>query len=134
MKQLNPIDVHVGRRVWQRRKMLGVTQAQIGEALGVSFQQVQKYEKGIDRISASRLQHIARELTVPVSFFFEDAPGAEIADAGDASTRLVAEFLSTLDGIALNRAFMQIRDPKLRRKVLEMVKELAGDEDDEADL
>jgi transcriptional regulator with XRE-family HTH domain len=81
MKQPNPIDVHVGSRIWQRRKMLGVSQEQIGEALGVSFQQVQKYEKGTNRISASRLQHTARMLTVPVSFFFEDAPGAEVATA-----------------------------------------------------
>jgi len=74
--QPNPIDVHVGGRVKMRRLMLGMSQETLGEHLGVSFQQIQKYEKGRNRIGASRLQHIARVLAVPVSFFFEDAPGS----------------------------------------------------------
>ena len=75
-KQPNPIDIHVGSRVRLRRMMLGMSQERLGESLGITFQQIQKYEKGTNRIGASRLQHIARVLSVPVSFFFEDAPGA----------------------------------------------------------
>src|SRR5690606_13936188 len=74
-KSPNPIDIHVGSRVRLRRMMLGMSQEKLGEGLGITFQQIQKYEKGTNRIGASRLQHIARILSVPVSFFFEDAPG-----------------------------------------------------------
>ena len=74
-KKPNPIDVHVGSRVRLRRNMLGMSQEKLGEALGITFQQIQKYEKGANRVGASRLQAIATVMNVPVSFFFEDAPG-----------------------------------------------------------
>src|SRR6185503_7237023 len=100
-KKPNPTDVHVGSRVRLRRMMLGMSQEKLGENLGITFQQIQKYEKGTNRIGASRLQHIARVLTVPVSFFFEDAPGALPGDASGSgmaeqpSASYVVDFLSS---------------------------------------
>src|SRR5436189_681918 len=78
-RRANPVDVHVGSRVRLRRMMLGMSQEKLGESLGITFQQIQKYEKGTNRIGASRLQHIARVLTMPVSYFFEGAPGMAAA-------------------------------------------------------
>lgn len=136
-KQPNPIDIHVGSRVRLRRMMLGMSQEKLGESLGITFQQIQKYEKGTNRIGASRLQHIARVLTVPVSFFFEDAPGSpsnEPAIGGVAerpSASYVVDFLSSSEGVQLNKAFIRIKDPKIRRKVIELVRAMAGAEDDE---
>ena len=134
-KSPNPIDIHVGSRVRLRRMMLGMSQEKLGEHLGITFQQIQKYEKGTNRIGASRMQAIARVLSVPVAFFFEDAPGATpIAGEqsfGLAATSHVVDFLTSSDGLALNRAFVRIRDPKQRRKVVELVRAMAGVEDDE---
>jgi len=126
-KSPNPIDVHVGSRVRLRRMMLGMSQEKLGEGLGITFQQIQKYEKGTNRIGASRLQHIARLLTVPVSFFFDDAPGGAPAREGFAedSHSFVVDFLATNEGLALNRAFLQIRDAKVRRKLVELAQALA---------
>lgn len=133
-KQPNPIDIHVGSRVRLRRMMLSMSQEKLGESLGITFQQIQKYEKGTNRIGASRLQHIARVLQVPVSFFFEDAPGAPgggspsgMAEAPQ--TQYVVDFLSSAEGIQLNRAFVRIKNPKLRRRVIDLVRGMAGDED-----
>jgi transcriptional regulator with XRE-family HTH domain len=118
--------------------MLGMSQEKLGENLGITFQQIQKYEKGTNRIGASRLQHIARVLTVPVSFFFEDAPGgvAVEPDAGGLAERpsasYVVDFLSSSEGVQLNKAFIRIRDPKVRRKVIELVRAMGGaDEGDD---
>jgi transcriptional regulator with XRE-family HTH domain len=117
--------------------MLGMSQEKLGENLGITFQQIQKYEKGTNRIGASRLQHIARVLTVPVSFFFEDAPGAPSSEssAGGVAERpsasYVVDFLSSSEGVQLNKAFIRIKDPKIRRKVIELVRAMAGAEDDE---
>src|SRR6266699_2169685 len=124
-KQPNPIDVHVGSRVRLRRMMLGMSQERLGESLGITFQQIQKYEKGTNRIGASRLQHIARVLTVPVSFFFEDAPGGTASDqtpgmAEPKSTHYVVDFLSSAEGLQLNKAFIRIKDSKLRRKIIDL--------------
>ncbi len=134
-KQPNPIDIHVGSRVRLRRMMLGMSQEKLGEHLGITFQQIQKYEKGTNRIGASRLQHIARVLTVPVSFFFEDAPGAP-ADGGgmqeQESASYVVDFLSSSEGIQLNKAFIRIKDAKLRRKVIDLVRAMAGSEEEDA--
>ena len=111
--------------------MLGLSQERLGESLGITFQQIQKYEKGTNRVGASRLQAIASILSTPVSFFFEGAP--EEGDEGGAgklsedSTPYVADFLSSSEGIQLNRAFVKITDPKIRRKVLELVKALAAE-------
>ncbi len=131
-KAPNPIDVHVGSRVRLRRMMLGMSQEKLGESLGITFQQIQKYEKGTNRIGASRLQHIATILKVPVAFFFEDAPGTpdEVPGVGDnPQTTYVVDFLSSSDGLALNKAFVRIENPKVRKKVVELVKSIAGDED-----
>jgi transcriptional regulator with XRE-family HTH domain len=134
-KQPNPIDIHVGSRVRLRRMMLGMSQEKLGESLGITFQQIQKYEKGTNRIGASRLQHIARVLNVPVSFFFEDAPATpnEAKRNGVAEpeqTTYVVDFLSSAEGIQLNKAFVRIKDAKLRRRVIELVRGMAGDEPD----
>ena len=131
-KQPNPIDIHVGSRVRLRRMMLGMSQEKLGESLGITFQQIQKYEKGTNRIGASRLQHIATVLSVPVSFFFEDAPGTPAEAAAFAESRpahYVVDFLSSSEGIQLNKAFVRIKDTKLRRRVIDLVKAMAGDEE-----
>jgi len=132
-KKPNPIDVHVGSRVRLRRTMLGMSQEKLGESLGITFQQIQKYEKGTNRVGASRLQQIARVLSTPVSFFFEDAPGQpEGGPSGFAegdSTNYVVDFLSSSEGLQLNRAFIKIKDPKVRRKIIEMVRALANEDD-----
>jgi transcriptional regulator with XRE-family HTH domain len=112
--------------------MLGMSQEKLGESLGITFQQIQKYEKGTNRIGASRLQNIARVLSVPVSFFFEDAPGGESTTGGMAeqSASYVVDFLSSSEGIQLNKAFVRIKDAKLRRKVIDLVRAIAGGEDE----
>src|SRR6266513_422060 len=117
-KAPNPIDRHVGSRVRMRRMMLTMSQTKLGDALGLKFQQVQKYEKGTNRISASLSQHSAQILQVPVTFFFEGAPsvlGAPHAKGAAPSSAYVSDFLATSDGLALIRAFTQIKDAKLRR-------------------
>ena len=129
----NPIDRHVGSRVRMRRVLVGMSQEKLGEALSLTFQQVQKYEKGTNRIGASRLQQISRVLGVPVEYFFEGAPQSPdrltangFQEAVD--TTYVADFLATNEGVQLNKAFVRIKDPKLRRKVVELVSAMAGDE------
>jgi transcriptional regulator with XRE-family HTH domain len=129
-KKPNPIDVHVGSRIRLRRNMLGFSQERLGESLGITFQQIQKYEKGTNRVGASRLQAIASILNTPVSFFFEGAPEEDDAAAGrlaEEGTPFVTDFLNSSEGIQLNRAFVKISDPKVRRKVLELVKALAAE-------
>lgn len=132
-KQPNPIDIHVGSRVRLRRMMLSMSQEKLGERLGITFQQIQKYEKGTNRIGASRLQHIARVLSVPVAFFFEDAPGTP-GEAGGMSdhpqTSHVVDFLSSSEGIQLNKAFVRIKSPKLRRRVIDLIRGMAGEDSD----
>jgi transcriptional regulator with XRE-family HTH domain len=130
-KAPNPIDKHVGSRVRMRRVLIGMSQEKLGEALGLTFQQVQKYEKGTNRIGASRLQQISTILGVPVSFFFEGAPGHEGGKAGmadSASSAYVVDFLSTTEGLQLNKAFVRIKDPKVRRRVVDLVATLGGDD------
>jgi transcriptional regulator with XRE-family HTH domain len=124
----NPIDKHVGSRVRMRRMMLGMSQEKLGDGLNLTFQQVQKYEKGTNRIGASRLQHIANILQVPVEFFFEGAPGQLKADGMASSPAYVSDFLSTSDGLALTKAFMQIKNAKLRRSIVNAVEEIADDD------
>ena len=122
----NPIDTHVGNRVRMRRIMLGVSQEKLGDALSLTFQQVQKYEKGTNRVSASRLHHIADILQVPVTFFFEGAPGQSKQDGKAQSPAFVFDFLATSDGLALTKAFMRIKDAKLRRSIVRTVEVIAG--------
>jgi transcriptional regulator with XRE-family HTH domain len=133
-KKPNPIDIHVGSRIRLRRTMLGMSQEKLGESLGITFQQIQKYEKGTNRVGASRLQNISNILTVPVSFFFEDAPGEQPSSSGMAeasSSNYVVDFLSSSEGLQLNRAFVKIGDPKVRRKIVDLVKALAAEADTE---
>jgi transcriptional regulator with XRE-family HTH domain len=130
----NPIDKHVGSRVRMRRMMLGMSQEKLGDALGLTFQQVQKYEKGTNRIGASRLQQIAHILQVPVSFFFEGAPtGATGASHGGGmneapSPAYVSDFLATSDGLSLTKSFMRIKSSKLRRRIVDLVEQIASEE------
>jgi len=132
-KAPNPIDKHVGSRVRMRRMMLGMSQEKLGNALNLTFQQVQKYEKGTNRIGASRLQQIAHILQVPVSFFFEGAPtvatSARFEGMSEApSPAYVSDFLATSDGLALTKAFMRIGDSKLRRRIVDLVEQIATSE------
>src|SRR5260370_995652 len=128
---VHPIDKHVGSRVRMRRLMLDMSQSDLGDALGLTFQQVQKYEKGSNRISASRLQHISQILQVPVPFFFEGAPAASgvrpaaLARADAPSPAYVTDFLATSDGLSLVKAFMCIEDAKLRRAIVRLVEGIA---------
>jgi transcriptional regulator with XRE-family HTH domain len=129
----NPIDVHVGSRVRFRRMLLGMSQEKLGQKLGLTFQQVQKYEKGINRIGASRLFDLAQVLGVSVEFFYEEAPAAEtaaytpegFADKADETT--IVDFLRSRDGLELNKAFVRITDPKARRAIIDLVRSLAED-------
>jgi len=129
----NPIDRHVGSRVRMRRMLIGMTQEKLGEALKITFQQVQKYEKGTNRISASRLQQIANVLGVTISFFYEGAPTE--AEAGgfaeSATPAYVSDFVASQEGLQLMRSFTRIKDPRVRRTIVEHVKALAGEEDPE---
>jgi transcriptional regulator with XRE-family HTH domain len=130
-KSPNPIDKYVGSRVRMRRMMIGMSQEKLGDRLGITFQQVQKYEKGTNRIGASRLQQIALVLSVPVAFFFEGAPAPEPA-AGmsePVSAAYVSDFLATSDGLALTRAFMKVRDARVRRRIVDLVESIAADGD-----
>jgi transcriptional regulator with XRE-family HTH domain len=128
----NPIDRHVGSRVRMRRMMLGMSQEKLGDALGLTFQQVQKYEKGANRIGASRLQQISQILQVPVSFFFEGAPSQRsdrVEGFSEApSPAYVSDFLATSDGLALTKAFVRIKDAKLRRRIVDLVEQIAGED------
>ncbi len=129
----NPIDIHVGSRVRFRRMLLGMSQEKLGELLGLTFQQVQKYEKGINRIGASRLFEIANVLGVNVQFFYDDAPdlglpGAQAGFAEGSNSDYVGGFLKSREGIELNRAFARISDPKVRRSVVDLVRSLADDD------
>lgn len=139
----NPIDRHVGSRVRMRRVMLGMSQEKLGDALGLTFQQVQKYEKGTNRIGASRLQQISRTLDVPPAFFFEGAPSFEaianplpgsLGVSEDAPAAYTADFLSTPEALHLNLAFARIHDPKVRKRIVDLVSSLAGDDERPAPL
>lgn len=131
-RQSNLIDVHVGARVRLRRMLLGVSQEKLGEQLGLTFQQIQKYEKGSNRIGASRLYELSRVLDVPVQYFYDDLPGDETArpcpsgfsEAHD--TANFAGFLSTRESVELQRSFARITDGTVRRAIVDLVRSLAG--------
>jgi transcriptional regulator with XRE-family HTH domain len=131
-KQASPIDVQVGTRVRLRRMLIGMSQERLGELLGLTFQQVQKYEKGVNRIGAGRLFQVAHILGVPIDYFYEGVNGAleetpGFAEPG-AGSPPVMEFLSSGEGLQLSLAFMKIKDPKVRKRVLDLVKSLADGE------
>jgi transcriptional regulator with XRE-family HTH domain len=123
-KAPNPIDRHVGTRLRMRRVQAGLSQEKLGEALGITFQQVQKYEKGTNRIGASRLQLAAKVLNVPVNFFFEGSDAGaelqpELADSGPDDS--VASFARTAEGVQLISAFLRVKEPKLRKKIIDLI-------------
>jgi transcriptional regulator with XRE-family HTH domain len=130
-KAPNPVDKYVGSRVRMRRIMLGMSQEKLGEALGLTFQQIQKYEKGTNRVGASRLQQISEVLQVPVSFLFDGGPSGAVLSEGSAesaSPAYIADFLATSEGLALTRAFTRIPDSKLRRSIVDLVEQIANRE------
>ena len=131
----NPIDIHVGSRVRLRRMILSMSQEKLAEKLGLTFQQVQKYEKGINRIGASRLYDLSRVLGVAVQFFFDDAPVANATNhatagfAEQSGDNYIVDFLNTRDGMELNRAFLRITDAKVRRSIVDLVRSLAKEDE-----
>ena len=129
-KQANPIDAQVGNRVRIRRMLIGMSQERLGDMLGLTFQQVQKYEKGVNRIGAGRLFEVARILNVPVDFFYEglatNQPGL---GEPEVAAPPVMEFVSSGEGLQLSLAFMKIKDAKVRKRVLDLVKSLADEEE-----
>ena len=128
-KSPNLTDQHVGSRVRMRRVMLKLSQTDLADGLGVSFQQVQKYEKGANRIGASRLQHISRILQVPVAFFFDAVSQLPPSVTKDQPLTELTEFMATRDGIALAKAFMQIDNMQLRRRLVELVEQIEQNQD-----
>ncbi|MDE3117047.1 MAG: helix-turn-helix transcriptional regulator [Pseudomonadota bacterium] len=132
-KQANPIDAQVGNRVRLRRMLIGMSQEKLGELLGLTFQQVQKYEKGVNRIGAGRLFHVAQILGVPIDYFYEgvieQSPHQASGFAEEPSRPPVMDFLASGEGLQLSLAFMKIKDAKVRKRVLELVRSLADGDD-----
>jgi transcriptional regulator with XRE-family HTH domain len=132
----NPVDIHVGQRIRLRRTLLGMSQEKLGEALGLTFQQVQKYERGANRVGSSRLFQLSRVLDVPVSYFFEEMSAETTArakqsgtDAGlaeDSGEGYQADPMTKRETLELVRAYYRITDPKLRRRLFDMTKALAA--------
>ncbi|MDI3309119.1 MAG: helix-turn-helix transcriptional regulator [Acetobacteraceae bacterium] len=129
----SPIDVHVGSRVRLRRTLLGMSQEKLGEALGLTFQQIQKYERGVNRIGASRLFDLARVLDVPIGFFFDDMPdsmGSGLTaprrpiGLSDAQDGFEDDTLHRRETLELVRAYYRITDPSVRKRVFELIKSL----------
>jgi transcriptional regulator with XRE-family HTH domain len=131
----SPIDVHVGSRIRLRRTLLGMSQERLGEALGLTFQQVQKYERGVNRVGASRLFDLSRVLDVPISFFFDDMPDSLANSLGPPLTRRPTGFTETPDGfgddtlsrretLELVRAYYRITDPAVRKRVFDLIKSM----------
>ena len=127
-KQANPIDAQVGNRVRLRRMLIGMSQERLGELLGLTFQQVQKYEKGVNRIGAGRLFEVSRILGVPIDYFYEGVNGQAVggqANASGQATPPIMEFVSSGEGLQLSLAFMRIKDTRVRKRMLDLVKSLA---------
>ncbi len=137
-KAPNPIDEFVGKRVRLQRVLMGLSQEKLGTALGLTFQQVQKYEKGTNRIGASRLQEIAKILGVPPGFFFEGAPTpvhSGMSETGfsekEHASAYVSDFISTVEGMQLTKAFVRIRKRAVRQRIVDLVTTLANAESSE---
>ncbi|GIX18131.1 MAG: hypothetical protein KatS3mg119_2317 [Rhodothalassiaceae bacterium] len=132
----DPIDVHVGSRVRLRRTLLGMSQEKLGDALGLTFQQIQKYERGANRIGASRLYKIAKILNVPVSYFYEELP-----DEVEASNRGLSDIapepfevdqLNKRETLELVRAYYRVKDARVRKRIFELIKAIAKSDQEEA--
>jgi transcriptional regulator with XRE-family HTH domain len=133
-KHPNPVDAQVGSRVRLRRMLIGMSQERLGELLGLTFQQVQKYEKGVNRIGAGRLFDVARILGVPIEYFYESVSNQLSGGRGfaeDGNPAPVMEFVSSGEGLQLSLAFMRIKDARIRKRVLDLVRSLAEDKSDE---
>ncbi|APO79274.1 transcriptional regulator protein (plasmid) [Rhizobium etli 8C-3] len=131
-KEPSAVDIEVGRRIRMQRRVLGMSQSALAERVSVTFQQVQKYEKGSNRVGASRLQGIADCLNVPVSFFFEGMSGADESESALVKGMDdLTGFISTAEGLALNRAFLAVKDARIRQKIVGLVKSLASLEGDD---
>ena len=137
--RLSPIDVHVGSRVRLRRMLLGMSQERLGDALGLTFQQVQKYERGVNRVGASRLFDLSRVLDVPISFFFDDMPDSLSGSFGGQSGRRSSSFTDQTEGfgddtlnrretLELVRAYYRITDPAIRKRVFDLIKSMGPTE------
>jgi transcriptional regulator with XRE-family HTH domain len=126
IKTPNPIDKHVGSRLRMRRAMLGLSQEKLAAAFGLTFQQVQKYEKGVNRMGSSRLQQAAGILGVSVPFFFEGAPGGHIEGGDTLSPAYIDDFASSEDGLRLIKAFTRIARPAVRHRIVNLVQEIAA--------
>jgi transcriptional regulator with XRE-family HTH domain len=121
----NSVDIYVGSRVRMRRLILNMSQTKLADAIALTFQQVQKYEKGTNRVGSSRLQQIANVLQVPVTFFFDGAPGQPKISGKAPSPAFVSDYLSTADGLALTRAFMRLPNAKIKRSIVALVEQIA---------
>lgn len=129
----SPIDVHVGTRIRLRRTLLGMSQERLGDALGLTFQQVQKYERGVNRVGASRLFDLSRVLDVPISFFFDDLPDSVAGMPGrrpavgfaESQEPMADENMNRRETLELVRAYYRISDPSIRKKVFELIKSMA---------
>jgi transcriptional regulator with XRE-family HTH domain len=121
------IDAHVGARIRLRRMLIGLSQERLGDALGVTFQQIQKYERGANRISASKLYEVSRVLGVPVSHFLDGltVEGGHGGKAAPDTSGHIMDFVRSPEGLALNRAFAAIEDPRTKRAVLDLVRSMA---------
>jgi transcriptional regulator with XRE-family HTH domain len=124
----NPIDLHVGARIRMRRKILGVSQERLAEDLGLTFQQIQKYERGANRVSASKLYEIAKSLQSSVAYFFEGLADTTNEGVAEGSEPFVHDFLMTSEGLELAALFPRITRPKVRRRILELVRSMAEEE------
>ena len=132
LNEASPIDCHVGARIRMRRKILGVSQEKLADSLGLTFQQVQKYEKGANRVSASKLYEIAAALQTQVAYFFEGLadPSVEIDAAAKGTEQFVHDFLMTPEGLELAGIFPRISRPAVRRRILDLVRSMADEDVD----
>jgi transcriptional regulator with XRE-family HTH domain len=124
----HPVDLYVGARLRIRRKVLGFSQTQLAEALGITFQQIQKYERGANRISASKLYEAARLLQSPVAYFFEGLDETPHDDVDDGIAQRMTQFVATPEGLELAGLFPRLQDRRLRRRVVDLVKAMVDDE------
>jgi transcriptional regulator with XRE-family HTH domain len=131
-KEPDATDIYVGKRIRMRRLALDMNQTKLADAVSLTFQQIQKYEKGTNRVSASRMQQFAQILKVPISFFFEGSPAAKVPGGGKVSGKAavspayVNDFLASRDGQTIIKALTQIEDKKLRRSIVSLVEQLVG--------
>ena len=128
MSDANPIDVHVGKRIRVRRTILGMSQETLADALGITFQQVQKYEKGINRVSASRLYEISQVLGAPISFYYDEYGSSESSQTygfAENESGFESEDLKSRESMTLLKAYYQISDPKVRKKAVDLIKSLS---------